>query len=108
MSTTEPLPAAQALSPEGKPVRVISLSLSHSPAEVAVSSWQGDTSGLDRPELAAPPSAKPEPAAAMQTKPAIRPADRSAAAHKHTAASRRNKQTGSASAKKLFMVSGLY
>jgi len=73
-----------------------------------VSSWQGDTSGIDRPELAAPPSAKPEPAAAMQNKPALRPADHGAAARKPAAASRRNTQTGSALAKKLFVVSGLY
>jgi hypothetical protein len=44
----------------------------------------------------------------MQTKPAIRPADHVAAARKPAAAPRRNTRTASASAKKVFMVSGLY
>jgi len=108
MPVAEPLPATQALSPEGKPVRVISLSPSHSPAEAVISSWQGDTSGLDGPGPAAQPSAKPDAATAMQTKPAIRPADHVAAARKPAAAPRRNTRTASASAKKVFMVSGLY
>jgi hypothetical protein len=109
MSITEPLPAAQALSPEGKPVRVISLSPSQSPVEVVATSWQGDPSALDGPGPTAQPSAKPGPATAMQTKPAIRPGDHgAAAARKRAAASPHNTHTRSASAKNTFMVSGLY
>lgn len=107
VSSKEPQAAAQALSPEGKPVRVISLSPATPSANVVVAVWRPTSSGLAGSELAAPPSAKPQRDAEM-VKPVILPADHARPARKAAAAPRRSPGSASVSSKKLFLVSGLF
>lgn len=107
VSIKEPPAAAQTLSPEGKPVRVISLSPPDPRTDVVVASWQPSSSGFNGSEVAAPPSAKPEPVAEM-VKPAIRPANQARPARKAAAAPRQSAGSASASAKKFFIVGGLF
>jgi hypothetical protein len=108
VSPAGPLAVTQALSPDGKPVRVISLSPTNPPADGVVTSWHSDASRPSGSEFSAPPSAKPEPTEEVSTKPAINTADDTHVVRKPAAAPRRNTRSASASARKFLVVTGLY
>jgi hypothetical protein len=75
---------------------------------VVATSWHPDSPGLNGSELAPWPSTKAEPASEMSAKLAIHPADYAHPVRKRAAAPQRNTRSVSATAKRLFLVSGLY
>jgi len=109
VSIKEPL-TPPALSPEGKPVRVISLLVADRAGDLAATPRQPDLSGLSISELTPPPATKLEPDSEVQAKPAMRPVKYVRVAPEHAVPVQPNTRSASASAlaKKAFVVSGLY
>jgi hypothetical protein len=107
-SVREPAASAPALSPDGKPVRVISLSASVRPEEVPASSTPAETSRLAVADLASSAAIKPVEVLATQTAPAIHRASPVHSAPKRKAAAPQSMRSASAPAKKAFVISGLF
>jgi hypothetical protein len=96
------------LSPDGKPVRVISLSASVRPGEVPASSTPAEMSRPAVVDLA--PTAVTVPAEVLetQTAPAIHRALPAHSGPKRKAAAPQGMRSASAPAKKAFVISGLF
>jgi hypothetical protein len=107
-SVEEPLGAARTLSPEGKPVRIISLTQANPPADRVATSWQPVPSESSGSEIATLPSAKPEPVPATSSKPAILAVDHAHPVRKPAAAAHRNTRSALPSTKRFLLASGLY
>jgi hypothetical protein len=100
--------SAPALSPDGKPVRVISLSAGVRPGEVPASSTPAEMSRLAVSDLASTAAIKPVEVLATQTAPAIHRASPVHSAPKRKAAAPQSMRSASAPAKKAFVISGLF
>jgi hypothetical protein len=104
-----------ALGPDGKPVRVISLSLSDREADVAAAPQQPQLSLPQVPQLAPPAPAVTEEARAAEVQAveaparlAMRPVERAHPALKRIAGRPARTRAASARAEKPFIVSGLF
>lgn len=107
VSIKEPL-TPTALSPEGKPVRVISLLAADRAGDAAPTLRQPELSGLSISEITPPPATKLEPVSEVPAKPAMHPAKHVRPAPRHAVAVQQSTRSASALAKKAFVVSGLY
>jgi hypothetical protein len=100
--------SAPVLSPDGKPVRVISLSASVRPGDVPASSTPAEVSRLAVSDLASTAAIKPVEVLETQTAPAIHRALPVHSAPKRKAAAPQSMRSASAPAKKAFVISGLF
>jgi len=100
--------SAPALSPDGKPVRVISLSASDRPGEVSTSSTPAEMSRPAVADLASTAATKPVEALETQAAPAIHRALPLHSEPKRKAGAPRSTRSASAPAKKAFVISGLF
>jgi hypothetical protein len=100
--------SAPALSPDGKPVRVISLSASVRPGEVPASSTPAEMSRPAVVDLATTAVTVPAEVLETQTAPAIHRALPAHSGPKRKAAAPQGMRSASAPAKKAFVISGLF
>jgi hypothetical protein len=100
--------SAPALSPDGKPVRVISLSANAQPGEVSASSTPAEMSRPAIADLASTAATKPVEALETQTAPVMHRALLSHSAPKRKAGAPQSARSASAPAKKAFVISGLF
>lgn len=97
-----------ALSPDGKPIRVISLSVTDRPGNIPPASTGPDMPAPIIADVASASETRPMAAAEGQVTPAVHPVAPIHLSSKRKAAVAKSTRAASATAKKLFVVSGLF